>query len=112
MTDLDACTGRASLINRINYETRWLRRDLVYIGFKAVRRLMEAKAEMCALPTGAVNNYNRKIDDALDWIPCVHAADCLENATDRKRALGELGDEILRCNQRFSFPGVPTRPYR
>lgn len=58
---------RASLINRINYETKWLRReDLVYVGFKAVRRLMEAKAEFRALPTGVVKDYNAKIDDALD----------------------------------------------
>jgi hypothetical protein len=86
-------------------------RDLVFIDFKAVRRLMEAKAEMCALPAGVVNNYNRKIDDALDWIPCVPAADCLENATDRKRSLDELGDEILRRNQMIFFSGGANQAF-
>ncbi len=103
---------RASLINRINYETKWLRReDLVYVGFKAVRRLMEAKAEMGALPTRVVNNYNRKIDDALDLIPHVHAADCLENAIDRRLALAQFGDEILRRNQMIFFSGVANQAF-
>ncbi|HKV80941.1 MAG TPA: cobalamin-dependent protein [Candidatus Sulfotelmatobacter sp.] len=102
----------ASLINRINYETKWLRReDLVYIGFKAVRRLMEAKAEMGALPARVVNNYNRKIDDALDLIPRVHEADCLENADDRRRALAEFGDEILSRNQMILFSGVANQAF-
>lgn len=66
---------------------------------------------MCALPTGVVNNYNRKIDDALDLIPRVHEADCLENATDRSRALAELGDEILRRNQMIFFSGVANQAF-
>jgi clorobiocin biosynthesis protein CloN6 len=103
---------RASIINRINYETKWLRReDLVYVGFNAVRRLMEAKGEMRALPNGVVKNYNRKIDDALDLIPRVHQADCLENAADRTRALTEFGDEILRRNQMIFFSGVANQAF-
>lgn len=103
---------RASLINRINYETKWLRReDLVYVGFKAVRRLMEAKAGFRALPTGVVKDYNAKIDDALDLIPRVHAADCLENRADRARALAEFGDEILRRNNMIFFSGVANQAF-
>jgi clorobiocin biosynthesis protein CloN6 len=103
---------RASIINRINYETKWLRReDLVYVGFKAVRRLMEAKGEMHALPTGVVKNYNRKIDDALDLIPRVHEADCLEDAADREHALAEFGDEIQRRNQMIFFSGVANQAF-
>ena len=103
---------RASIINRINYETKWLRReDLVYAGFKAVRRLMEAKAEFRALPTGVVRDYNAKIDDALDLIPRVHAADCLEDAEDRTRALDELGDEILQRNEAIFFSGVANQAF-
>ena len=42
---------RASLINRINCETKWLwREDLVYLGFKAVRRLMEANTREILRP--------------------------------------------------------------
>lgn len=103
---------RASLINRINYETKWLRReDLVYVGFKAVRRLMEAKAEFRALPTGVVKDYNAKIDDALDLIPRVHAADCLADRADRARALAEFGDEILRRNNMIFFSGVANQAF-
>jgi clorobiocin/coumermycin A biosynthesis protein CloN6/CouN6 len=102
----------ASLINRINYETKWLRReDLVYVGFKAIRRLMEAKAEMGALPKRMVSNYNAKIDDALDMIPRVHAADCLADPADRARALDELGDEILRRNDLIFFSGVANQSF-
>jgi hypothetical protein len=72
---------------------------------------MEAKAEMGALPTRVVNNYNRKIDDALDLIPRVHEADCLENATDRTSALAEFGDEILRRNQMIFFSGVANQAF-
>ena len=42
---------RASIINRINYETQWLSRsDLVHVGYKAVRCLMEAKDQSNMLP--------------------------------------------------------------
>jgi clorobiocin biosynthesis protein CloN6 len=103
---------RASLINRINYETKWLRReDLVYVGFKAVRRLMEAKAESCALPPGVVKDYISKIDDALELIPRVHEADSLQDGAERKRALDDLGDEILRRNEMIFFSGVANQAF-
>jgi clorobiocin/coumermycin A biosynthesis protein CloN6/CouN6 len=103
---------RASLINRINYETKWLRReDLVYVGFRAVRRLMEAKAEVGALPKRIVAAYNGKIDDALTMIPLVHAADCLVDPVDKTRALAELGDEILRRNEMIFFSGVANQSF-
>jgi clorobiocin biosynthesis protein CloN6 len=103
---------RASIINRINYETKWLKReDLVYVGFKAVRSLMEAKAEFHALPTGVVKGYNAKIDDALDLIPRVHTADCIGDSGDRKRALAEFGDEILRRNEMIFFSGVANQAF-
>jgi len=101
---------RASLINRMNYETKWLRRDeLVYVGFKAIRRLMEAKAAAGALPTGIVRQYNSKVDDAIEMIRQVHAADCLADPADRARALDDLGDEILKRNKMIFFPGVANQ---
>ena len=104
--------ARASLINRINYETKWLRRDdLVYVGYRAIRRLMEAKAEMRALPMGWVKEYNVKIDDALAMIPIVHAADCLPDRAERRRALEELGDEILRRNEMLFSSGVSNQAF-
>lgn len=91
---------RASVLNRINYETKWLSRsDLVNVGFRAVKALMEAKGEIGALPKFCVRDYNGKIDDALAFIPVVHEVDCLTDAAERARELAKLGDEIERRNR-------------
>jgi clorobiocin biosynthesis protein CloN6 len=98
---------RASIIRRINYETRWLSRpELVRVGFTAVRRLMEAKAATGALPKGIVADYNRRIDDALAFIGVVDEADGIVDVRARARALEGIGDEILRRNNAVLFSGV------
>jgi clorobiocin biosynthesis protein CloN6 len=103
---------RASLINRINYETQWLSRgDLVRVGFKAVRELMEAKAEVQALPRSIVRDYVRKIDDALEMIKVVHEVDCISDAKVRSRELEKLGDEILRRNRMIFDSGVMNQAF-
>ena len=103
---------RASLLNRINYETRWLsRRQLVEVGFLAVRRLMEIKGGLSALPKFCVKDYNAKIDDALKFIPVVHEADCIADPRDRARALESLGDEILKRNDLVLFGGVMNQAF-
>jgi clorobiocin biosynthesis protein CloN6 len=97
----------ASIINRINYETKWLSRsDLVYVGFRAVKRLMEARASYGQLPSSFVKNYNSMIDDALEFIPMVHEVDCLTDKVVREAELESLGDEILRRNNLIFFSGV------
>jgi clorobiocin/coumermycin A biosynthesis protein CloN6/CouN6 len=107
-----AAMERASIINRMNYETKWLsRKELVDVGFRAVRQLMEAKAETGALPRVSVRDYNSKIDDALDFIPVVHEADCIENPRERASALAALGDEILRRNNMVLFGGVMNQAF-
>jgi clorobiocin biosynthesis protein CloN6 len=101
---------RASIINRMNYETRWLsRQQLVETGYVAIRRLMEAKSSVGMLPPSAVRRYNERIDDALAFVRTVHAADSLEHADDRARALEELGDEIVRRNDLVLFAGVANQ---
>lgn len=103
---------RASIINRINYETEWLSRsDLINVGFKAVRRLMEAKAESNFLPSAWIKDYIAKIDDALDFIGVVHEADCLSDDDERARALAELGDDILHRNNMIFFSGVMCQAF-
>jgi clorobiocin biosynthesis protein CloN6 len=103
---------RASLINRINYETRWLSRaDLVSVGFRAVRRLMEAKAGVGMLPPSVVKSYNAKIDDALAFAPEVHRVDCLPDARERARQLANLGSEIRRRNDLIFFSGVANQAF-
>lgn len=101
---------RASIIHRMNYETRWLpRQELVETGYVAIRRLMEAKASVGMLPGSAVRRYNEKIDDALAFVRTVHAADAIVDPVDRARALEELGDEIVRRNDQVLFAGVANQ---
>jgi clorobiocin biosynthesis protein CloN6 len=103
---------RASLINRINYETRWLSRsDLVRVGFRAVRELMEAKAEVRALPRSIVRDYVTKIDDALEMIGAVHEVDCIPDARTRALELEKLGDEIVRRNSMIFNSGVMNQAF-
>lgn len=103
---------RASIINRTNYETRWLSRsDLVHVGYRAVQRLMQAKQDLGFLPRSMVSDYNRKIDDALQFIDVVHRADCLEDPASRRDALAELGDEIQRRNDMVLFGGVMNQAF-
>jgi clorobiocin biosynthesis protein CloN6 len=103
---------RASIINRTNYETKWLSRsDLVHVGFRAVHRLMQAKQALGFLPRSMVSDYNRKIDDALAFIDVVHRADCIADAPSRAAALDEIGDEIRRRNDMVLFGGVMNQAF-
>lgn len=102
----------ASLLNRMNYETRWLsRRDLVHIGFNAVRELMLIKAQTGMLPHAVVDHHNALVDDALMFLPIVHEADSLRDPEDRRRALDGLGAEILRRNQQIITPRVSNQGF-
>jgi clorobiocin/coumermycin A biosynthesis protein CloN6/CouN6 len=101
---------RASIVNRMNYETRWLpRQELVETGYVAIRRLMEAKAGAGMLPGSAVKRYNEKIDDALTFGRAVLEADSLADPSDRTRALESLGDEIEKRNEMVLFHGVANQ---
>lgn len=102
----------ASIINRINYETNSLSRtELVIEGFKAVRSLMEIKAEEDMLPVFSVMDFNKKIDDALQFIPVVHEIDCITDKQERARALEKIGDEIQQRNDSLFFSGVVNQAF-
>jgi clorobiocin biosynthesis protein CloN6 len=102
--------GRASIINRLNYETKWQSRsELVYTGFRAVRKLMEIKAEIGKLPPSWVKKYNARIDDALEFVPIVHEADSIADPAVRKSELDKLGDGILERNDAIFFSGVANQ---
>lgn len=103
---------RASLLNRINYETQWLsRQQLVEVGFESVKRLMEIKGSLSVLPKFSVRDYNKHIDDALQFIPVVHEADCIADPRERARALDAIGDEILERNNLVLFGGVMNQAF-
>jgi len=90
---------RASIINRMNYETRWLTRsEIVHLGYRAIRQLMEAKAANSFLPRSLVSHYISRIDDAVGMIDAVHEVDSLTDETARRRGLEALGGEILQRN--------------
>ncbi len=93
---------RASLINRCNYETRWLRRaQLVRVGYEAVRSLVQIKGDIGFLPPSIANNIIRDIDDAMAFMKVVHEVDCIADAKVRARELDAIGDEILARNRKM-----------
>lgn len=103
---------RASIINRLNYETKWLPRErLVTTGYQAIRALMEAKAAHGMLPGSAVQRYNAKIDDALSFLGAVHEADNVADERERAAALESLGDEIQKRNDQVLFNGVANQAF-
>ncbi len=104
--------GRASIINRMNYETEYLsREEIVNVGFAATKQLMQAKGEFGFLPNGVIRPYVRRIDDAIEFLAEVHAADCIPEAGARARAIEALGDEILRRNDEIIFGGVANQAF-
>ena len=102
----------ASLIRRVNYETRWLSRgELVRVGYEAVRELTERKAGVGLLGRGVARSVRAKSDDALDFMAVVHEADGLRDPRDRARALDDIGDEILRRNDQLFYGGVSNQAF-
>ncbi len=103
---------RASIINRMNYETECLsREEIVLDGFEATRRLMEAKGEYGYLPSSVLRSYIDKIDDAIGFVREVHRADSLARQSDRDAAIADLSDEILRRNNEVIFGGVANQAF-
>ncbi len=103
---------RASVINRINYETRWLSRaDLVHVGYRAVAEVMHLRAKTRQLPTNVAKAVSHAVNDALAFIDVVHEADCLSNPADRTRAMEELGDGIVERNQAIFSSEVANQAF-
>ncbi len=103
---------RASIINRLNYETKWLNRsELVYVGYEAVRRLFEIKACTGLLPKSIVDDVVRKIDDAREFTKVVHEVDCITDERVRSVELSKLGSEILQRNKEVFFSGVQNQTF-
>lgn len=103
---------RASVINRINYETNWLsRRDLVRVGYGAVRRLTEIKGGLGQLPGSVARRVVSRIDDALVFIDAVHAVDEIADVRARERELVGLSSEIRRRNDEIFFQGVANQAF-
>jgi clorobiocin/coumermycin A biosynthesis protein CloN6/CouN6 len=104
--------GRASLVNRINYEDKWLKRnELVTVGYSAVRALAGLKSELGLFPAGIANSVTRRIADALGFIDVVHRADCIADPGERARELDKVSSEIPRRNHAIFFRGVDNHAF-
>ncbi len=102
----------ASIINRINYETKWLNRsEIVHVGYKAVRELMKSKSEFGYLPSAWTKKYIEKIDDALEFIDVVHELDCIDDQTERNNELSKISGDIQRRNESIFFSGVSNQAF-
>jgi clorobiocin biosynthesis protein CloN6 len=103
---------RASLINRVNYETQWLsRRQLVEVGYRAVRALVQLKADHGFLPRAIAKSVTRRIDDALEFGAAVHLADNIGDPLARSRELSLLAAEIRTRNRDTFFSGVANQAF-
>jgi clorobiocin biosynthesis protein CloN6 len=103
---------RPSFLQRINYETRWLTRwELVRVGFRAVRDLMSAKAEVGMHRRSTIERYNQRIDDALAFLPVVDEIDRLQDRSERARQLDRIGDEIVERNRLVLSPFVDNQAF-
>lgn len=101
---------RASLINRINYETKWLNRsELVYESYNAMRKLFEIKVERGLLPNAIVQNVIKRIDDAVEFLKVVHEIDCISDEKVRENELEKIAPEILKRNNGILFHGVSNQ---
>ena len=104
--------NRASLVNRMNYETRWLsRKELVRVGYEAIHRLMDAKADTGFLPASAIRSYNAQLEDAVSFMEIVHEVDDIPNPDTRALELEKIGDAIQRRNDELLYSGVLNQAF-
>lgn len=102
----------ASLINRLNYETKWLTREqIVHLGYKAIREILIQKGKYNYLPSSIVESTVSKLDDAVDFLDIVHKVDCIADPVIRNNELGQLSAEILKRNQEVFFHGVMNQAF-
>lgn len=103
---------RASIINRINYETRWLSREnLVYVGYRALHELAGIKRDHGVYPGGVALSVQRKLADTLEFIKAVHSVDCIADPDLRRRELDGLGTEIQARNTEVFHGGVSNQAF-
>ncbi|MBZ9609060.1 cobalamin-dependent protein [Clostridium estertheticum] len=103
---------RASIINRLNYETKWLSREqIVKVGYKAIKELFMLKGEYNLISNSIVESLIDKLDDALEFIDVVHKIDNIINEKDRNIELQDISEDIYRRNQEVFFKGVLNQAF-
>lgn len=102
----------ASIINRLNYETKWLsRREIVLEGLRAIRELMQIKGKLKIFPEKVIDNYVKLADDAINFIKVVDSVDNIKDKAQRRIELGYLADEIKRRNDMIFYSGVTNQAF-
>lgn len=103
---------RASIINRLNYETKWLSRSqIVHVGYRAIKELFLLKGKYGVLPNSIIEGVVKKIDDTVAFIDKVHEIDCLEDVELRNQELEKISAEIYERNQQVFFYGVMNQAF-
>ncbi len=103
---------RASLPNRMNYETHWLSRlDIVRLGLECVSGLAQMKRAAGLFPGSLLRRLQGRIADTLEFLPVVHEADSLPDPAERKAALASLERGILQRNREIFFGGVANQAF-
>lgn len=104
--------GRASLINRLNYETKWLSREqIVKTGYKAITELFEMKGDHGMLPRSLVDRLTTKLQDTVDFIEVIDQIDNIKDPLMREANLKEMSDEIRKRNREVFFDGVLSQAF-
>jgi clorobiocin/coumermycin A biosynthesis protein CloN6/CouN6 len=98
--------ARPSLIQRMNYETRWLtRRDLVVTACEAIQRVVEKKGARGYFAESVAKGVSSRVREAVELILAVDDAELLPDALERAHALADLGPAVQRHNARM-FSGT------
>lgn len=101
-----------SIINRLNYETKWLSREkIVKTGYKAIRELFLLKAEYGHVPESIISSVVKKLDDAMDFIDIVHKIDNIQDVSEKEKELILIEKEIYKRNQEVFFQGVLNQAF-
>jgi len=96
-----------SLINRINYETKWLsRKELVTVSYEAIKRIFLMKGEFGLFPKRVVKSVVEKIDEAVHYNLEVHRIEEIKDPVQRKKEYAKIQPKILELNKETFNLGV------
>lgn len=103
---------RASIINRLNYETKWLtREEIVLSGYKAMKELLSIKESVGMLPKTITDQVISKMDDAVSFLKVVHEIDSISDEKERLIQLEKIQNDIFIRNQEVFFSGVMNQAF-
>lgn len=95
-----------SLITRINYETKWLTREqLVYVSYEAIKRLFIIKGEFGVFPNSVVNNFVKKLDEAVFYTKKVNRIENIKDEQLQNEEYEKIREEILLLNHKTFMAG-------